>query len=209
MRPSELLDPVSLDRADRASVEQYNNRARPQYRLQTQLGACAFEGAIDTASVVLLLANPGFDSTSTSIDHVFRCDDWPLSGLHPHAPEGLRNWWHARLRHLVEHYGAQRVSKRVAALQLTPWASEAFDSALRLPSRSLILSVANQLAARGAVLLVMRCERQWLESDGVRASSRRFRARSVRSSYVSPNNFGDAAWGEIVEAVGRSRGDSE
>jgi len=28
MRPSELLDPVSLDRADRAMIERYNDRAR-------------------------------------------------------------------------------------------------------------------------------------------------------------------------------------
>lgn len=62
---------------------------------------------INSAPVVLPLANPGFDSTSTLDDHHFQIDGWPLAGLHQSAPVGMSGWWRPRLRSLCQRYGDQ------------------------------------------------------------------------------------------------------
>ena len=188
---------------DLAWIHEYNLRARENYQIRDVLGPSAFEGDVDNARVVLLFANPGFDETSTPDDHGFARPGWPLAGLHPEAPNGLRNWWTIRLRGLIELCGAQQVSQRLACLQITPWASRNFDESLSLPSRSEILSAANRIAERGAVLIIMRAERLWLEARSVASSLSRYRVRSWRCSYLSEGNLGTTAWIRVRDAIDR------
>lgn len=196
------LDASRLTTLDELAIQKYNETASAQFRLHPELGPSAFEGDIDNATVVLLLANPGFDATTTMSDHAFSRPDWPLAGLHPGAPDGLRNWWTARLGQLISTFGRQHVARKVACLQLTPWASSGFDSALRLPSRQLLLEAATAAASRGALLIVMRGERLWLEAKGLESYPGRFRVRSWRCSYVSEGNLGANAWQRVRESVG-------
>jgi len=196
-----LLAPENIARLDSSEIGRYNLHTADRYKLRTELGPCAFEGDIDVARVVLLLANPGFDATSTQDDHSFRRDGWPLAGLHSEAPAGLRDWWHKRLKGLIATVGAQAVSQRVAALQITPWASNQFDSGLCLPSRQLILGAASHLAKRNVVLIIMRAERLWLASNAVDKFQNRFSVKSWRCSYVSKGNLEGEAWHQVVSAI--------
>ena len=202
---SNLLKSDRLFSIDSDDLVRYNRKAKDPYRLHPELGSSAYEGDIDTASLVLLLANPGFNETSTHQDHTFQVAGWPLAGLHPDAPLGLRTWWHARLKWLIQEFGAQHVSKSVACLQLTPWASSKFDESLRLPSRKLFLEAANRCAERGAVMLVMRGERFWLQAEVLNATQKRFRVNSWRSSYVSPGNISSDGWHAITRALRSAR----
>lgn len=197
-----LLHSSLLTQVDGAAIDAYNNRVVNEgYLLHPELGPSAFEGDLDNAPIVLLLANPGYDETTTKDDHSFARPGWPLGGLHPEAPAGLRNWWTARLGSLISRFGAQLVSQRVACLQLTPWASGRFDDGLRLPSRQRLLETAERVAQRGALLLVMRGERLWLEAPAVRAHPRRYRANSWRCSHVSEGNLPPDAWRQVLGAL--------
>lgn len=200
---SDLLIAEHLGSIDEAKVSAYNRRpkTKSEFELHPEMGPSAYEGNIDEAAVILLLSNPGFDKTSSLADHGFRRDGWPLSGLHPEAPSGLNKWWSGRLRWLIEEFGVERVSNSIACLQLTPWASEKFDSSLRLPSRELLLEAAGRCAARGAVMVVMRSERLWLEAQSLASSRRRFRVKNWRTSYVSPGNLATDAWVTITTAI--------
>lgn len=199
---AKLLSPERLSDIDAEHVRAFNSRAQEPYRLHPELGASAFEGDIDTAPVILLLANPGYDEGSTMEDHSFAREGWPLAGLHPEAPQGLRAWWFSRLRAVIERIGAQETSRRVACLQFCPWASSKFGGAPRLPSQAVLLDAAGQCAARGATLVVMRAERYWLRSEPVRTAPKRHRVNSWRSSYVSPGNLSVAGWQAVVAALG-------
>ena len=188
--------------SDVDTIARYNAKAQEHFKLRAELGPCPFEGDIETSPVVLLLANPGFDERSSLDDHKFKVDGWPLASLHHSAPEGMRDWWRPRLRALCERYGDQYISSKVAALQINPWASTNFDSGLRLPSQSKMLEIAEGAARRGAVLLVMRAARLWLESDVVQAYPLRYCTKSPRCSYVSEANLGAEAWRKINVALG-------
>lgn len=199
---AELLSPERLTHLDSREVEAFNARTKEPYCLHPELGPNAFEGDIDNAGVVLLLANPGYDSTSKRDDHSFTRAGWLLSGLHPEAPGGLRAWWTGRLRPLIEQFGAQKISQRVACLQFCPWASSNFNTPPALPSKDLTLEAAARCAERGSVVLVMRAEKLWLQSESVRVSQRRYRVNSWRTSYVTPGNLPAEGWQAVVSAVG-------
>lgn len=199
---AEQLSPARLSDIDAEHVQAFNRRTQEPYRLHPELGASAYEGDIDAAPLILLLANPGYDEGSTVEDHSFAREGWPLAGLHPEAPQGLRAWWSSRLRAVIERIGAQETSKRVACLQFCPWASSKFGGAPPLPSQAVMLDAAGRCAARGATLIVMRAERYWLRSERVRVAPNRYRVNSWRSSYVSPGNLPDAGWRAVVAALG-------
>lgn len=190
-----------IHEADFDAIGRYNANAKEQFKLRTELGPCPFEGDIRAAPIVLLLANPGFDKKSTVDDHKFKAEGWPLSGLHSDAPVGMRDWWRPRLRALCERFGDKYVSSKIAALQLNPWASTNFDSSLRLPSQDKMLRIAEDAAERGAIILVMRAARQWLESDVLRAHPHRYGTKSPRCSYVTEPNLGAEAWAKINAAL--------
>jgi hypothetical protein len=188
-------------KSDINEIQQYNKRVNDQFKLHPELGPCPFEGDIKTSPIVLLLANPGFDERSSLDDHKFKVKDWPLSGLHSKAPEGMSEWWRPRLRVLCEKFGDQYVSSKIAALQLNPWASTKFDRNLRLPSQSKMLEIAEDAARRGAILLVMRAARIWLQADGLRTHPLRYCTKSPRCSYVTEANLGAEAWSKVNAAL--------
>lgn len=196
---------IDVAHLDAAAIERYNAKARPEYRLHPELGPSQYEGDIDTARLVMLLSNPGFDSTSTPEDHTFERDGWPFAALHDDAPTGTRDWSRRRLRALTDIFGRQHVSQTVACLQLNPWASQKWDAGCVLPSRSIQLELADQAARRGAVILIMRSERLWLQAPGVKMSPRRHRVNSWRSSYVSPTNMNTESWNSICDALAGHR----
>jgi hypothetical protein len=112
-------------------------------------------------------------------------------------------WWHARLKPLIDRFGAQHVSNAVAAIFLTPWYGIAFDDRLRLPSRKRQLELAGTAAARDALMLMPRCEFLWTENPDVASlpPTRRLHAKSWRSTDVSAENLGGEAWDAVCRRI--------
>jgi hypothetical protein len=200
-RRRQLADCITDEDAD--AIVAYNARAAEDLRLRTECGASPGEGDIEHAPVVLLVAKPAFDKSSTSMDPAFQHWGWPLAGLHPAAPAGLRAIWEARLGSLIEAFGAQHVANSVAALPLTPWVSPNFDDALRLPSRTRMLDLAGAAARRGALLIVTCGEEHWTESADVAGlgPERCFHAKSWRATHVSVENLGAAPWHAVCRRI--------
>lgn len=193
--------------SDFAAVERYNLKARPKHFLQTSLGPCPFEGNIHTSPVVLLLANPGFDENSSVDDHHFKIDGWPLSGLHPSAPAGMRDWWRPRLRQLCDIHGEKTIASTVAALQINPWASNKYDAGLKLPSQQSLIGLAEAAVRRSAVLIIMRAGEKWRSSEVIDNYQSTYRTNSYLSSYITEGNLPAAAWREINERISHVNGE--
>lgn len=188
---------------DRDRATEHNARALPDYRLHIALGPVPCVGAIMTAPVVVLFRHPVLDARSTPDDYSFRRQGWPLSALHPDAPQGLGDWWRRRVGGLVALFGAQHVSNSVAAVFLTPWRSVAFADRLRLPSRQRMLDLAASAAARDACMLMIRGEELWTENATIAAlpSTRRFNPSSWRVPEFNLLNLGDDAWTTICKRI--------
>jgi len=189
-------------REDLIAVSEYNLRAPSERRLSVD-APVPFLGAVMTAPVVLLLTHPALDNRVTPEDYFFRRCGWPFAALHPEAPAGLSEWWQYRLSALVDRFGAQHVANAVSAVFLTPWPSEAFDAGLRLPSRRRMLDLAASAVARDALIVMLRGGELWTEDAGVAAlpATRYFTPRTWRTTRVSQENLGDAAWDAIHKRV--------
>jgi hypothetical protein len=143
-----FADTIALEDAD--SIAAHNARAAAPHRIRFELGALPFDGDVTHAPLVMLVGSPACDMNTARSNRGSPRRGWPLSGLSPDAPAGLRALWGARLSSLIDAFGAQHVANSVAALPLTPWACDEFDERLRLPSRTRMLELANAAARRGA-----------------------------------------------------------
>lgn len=168
------------------------------------MGPSPFEGDINTAPVVLLLANPSSADVRLG-DHRAPDCEWPLHGLGPSASEPLQRWWSKRLRHLMQaaNVSMQDVSRSVAALQLNPWASEAFYSGFKGESRKIQFEIAQSIMMRGAVLVLMRAKMEWLKCPGLIDYPNLIKTKNPRCSYLSPGNMDAVDWNNIVNVVSR------
>jgi hypothetical protein len=187
--------------ADQTAVAAYNSRAKEEYKLRTELGPCPHEGDINNSPIVLLLANPGYDEKSSVNDHTYSADGWPLAGLNPSAPVGMRKWWYPRLKQLCDQYGEQYISTKVAALQINPWASTSFDADLKLPSQQMQIDLAEKAVQRGAILIVMRAAKMWHSSAIIDQYSQRYKTNSARCSYLTQGNLQPEIWTKINDAL--------
>jgi len=186
---------------DKDAVEKYNKRRRPESktRLQIHLGPAPFDGDPMTARIVLLMNNPGYDASTTLCDHKIKFKGWPIAGLHPDAPYGLRKWYSRPFGQLIKSYEAQIVSQRVAILQLNPWASAEFDNNCRLPSREKQFNLARAAAKRGAVMIIGRSQAIWKEAlaefDNI------YVAKNCRNPTLTLGGLGAKAWSAVEAAI--------
>lgn len=194
---------ATISNEDRASILEHNTHAAPEYRLYDSLAAVPCIGAIATAPVVLLLSHPALESRSTPEDYSFYRPGWPLSALHPEAPQGIAKRWHKRVAALIDRFGAQHVANTVAAAFLSPWRSFAFADRLHLPSRTRMLDLAASAAARDALLFIPKHQDLWTENAVIAAlpPTRRFSPRSWQITEVSSGNLGDDAWAAICRRI--------
>lgn len=194
---------TQISQADHEAVPSYNKRRHVDHHLDADLGPCPYEGDIEAAPIVLLLANPCSNDVGPNghdPDPSIRAK-WPLWGLNPGGNEVLHRWWLRRLGALIALTDLTTVSRQVVATQLTPWASRKFDPDCTLPSRRLMLQVAESAVDRGALLVVMRSARLWNESPKIAGYGNKVLARNPRCSYVSRGNFQPQDWRKIETAI--------
>jgi hypothetical protein len=194
---------ATISNEDRALAIEHNANALLEHRLHERLGPVPCVGAIMTAPVVLLLSHPPLDLRSTPHDYSFQRPGWPLSALHPEAPQGIAESWRNRVAALVDLFGAQHVSNAVAAVFLTPWRSVSFADRLRLPSRRRMLDLAASAAARDGLLLMLRYAELWTEHAVIAAlpSTRSFNPKWWRVTELNRRNLGDEAWTTMCQRI--------
>lgn len=180
----------SYNSLDGEAIERYNYRRSPDSptRLQVHMGPAPFDGDPYTANIVLLLNNPGYTADSTPLDHNLQFDGWPLAGLHPSVRQGFQQWYYRPFGHLIQTYGAQQISQRVAIIQIIPWASRAFDSNCNLPSRDIQVDIARQAVDRGALVIVGRSVKFWKSRLG--SATNIYSTCSALNPTISPRGLG-------------------
>jgi hypothetical protein len=195
-----------IEELDREDVARYNDKKskNPDSVFRVDMRPCPFEGDIKNSRLVILLANPGNDSTTAINDHIRSSDfdGWPFFGLHDNSPRGMKDWWHPRLKQLKQKLGIdwQTMSHKVAALQINPWASTNFDSDANFRSRELMFDIARSCAERDALFIVMRARKLW---DGALkdCTNNLIYTKSPRCSFVTEGNVQKEDWDKIIKAL--------
>lgn len=188
-----------IRRLDELKIDAYNSKKKvgSKYILHKEIGPCPYEGDIEQARIVLLLANPSYspnrndgESFSLETDHKRNelQRDWGIFSLQDNSNDAMRNWWRENLKQLKEESGLswQQVSNRIAALQINAWASEQFDESCKLDSFEIMRSIAHEFAKRDVIFVVCRRFKQWTEILG---KNDMYRLNSYRRAYITKKNL--------------------
>jgi len=206
---------------DRAAVEIFNTRAKPQHALMLELLPEPWMGRLD-APVVVLALNPGYSPG----DHQLHADPrfrstvratlagestpYPFYYLAPSVDSPGHRWCQQRLKALVTAVGearpdadaAQLVANRLLWVEWFPYHSISYaHNRLHLPSRGYTIELVWSAIARGAVVVIARSERMWVDAiPELKTAPNVFRISNPQYVSISPKNLPDG-FRTVVSAI--------
>jgi hypothetical protein len=186
---------------DSSAIAAYNTTAREKYRLQLDVLPEPFVGTT-TASVVLLGLNPGFNDQDPEVHErpEFQAlvrnnysqipSDFPFYLLDPTLESPGRRWWESRLRCLLERFEPTKLASSILCIEYFPYHSRRFGHAsLSLPSQDYGFDLVRSAGYRGAIVVVMRARRLWINKvQELERYSRAFTLNSSQNVVLSPRN---------------------
>ena len=99
-------------------------------------------------------------------------------------------WWIAKLEHLIARHGRERVADKLVCLEYFPYHSRNIGYlGTVLESQRYNFHLVREGMRRGAVIVVMRSLRKWLDAVPELARYRYFTPRSAQQAKISPRNL--------------------
>ncbi len=207
---------------DATFVEQYNARVKnPKHKLQLQCEPAPYCGGLDSASVVFLLANPGYAPDGfvphpkwmyeVKANHANPHSHIGFAGIDPDLAYGIQNgqqtidpgyrWWTSHLRPLSERCGDLR--GHIMSIEWHPYHSQCFRAPSQpFPSQQFTFNLVSQAMAQGKLIVILRCDKLWFASvPGLEQYPNRLEIKNKRNVVISPNNFRDGGFEKIVAAI--------
>lgn len=191
-------------------------RAPEKFGLHTELLPTPFIGN-PNARVVILNLNPGFSEQDES-DYSKRAFRGAALQNLTHKADGLAffpvdpkfsstssyDWWHKKLRWLIEDVGIDAVGNGIFCVQAYPYHSREFARTVDVPSQRYTESILQERMRRRALVIGMRARRDW-ESAVPRLESydSAHWLKNARNPTLSPGNLD--CYDEIVSALKRKR----
>lgn len=184
---NEFLDNPKQDHLilndDRIVVDRFNENAKEEYRIHTEIMPAPFMGNVLDSPVLLLLLNPGFDEEEERKDYykLFR-HYWEKEIQHEHPVPGLplfcledkytqfSDYWKKRLRFLIEATSKEKVSQNVALVQFFPYHTKKYKpipkriSTDYLSSQQYNFHLVEKAIEREATIIMLRGKKQWCEA---------------------------------------------
>ncbi|MCR4281255.1 MAG: hypothetical protein NUV88_02915 [Candidatus Kaiserbacteria bacterium] len=172
------------------------------------------------APVVFLNGNPGYEpddsdeQTQTLLNILSRANflhqfgDYPFQPLNPQfansIPSGYR-WWTQRLKPLISAVGigAQKVSERIFCAEYFPYHSKKYGwSGGVLPSQRYTVALVESALSRGAVIIIMRGKKVWLEAiNALTKYPNVFTLNSPQYVIISEKNLGAEAFRRVITRI--------
>ncbi len=175
-----------------------------------------FLGIIDTAKVILLNLNPGFDeedrlahSRKDFVEALQRniqqvpseCSFYPLDPRFSETP--VYKWWNNKLRELIEECGRTSISKNVASIEFFPYHSPSKRSLKQtIPSQQYNFYIVRQAMKDNKTILIMRARREWFSCiPGLETYPNLLKLNSFRNVSVSKKNVSDKKFDGLVQLI--------
>lgn len=195
------------------SRSEKSRAGRVKLLLRPDLGPIVMDGNPLTARVIHLKANPSYGDDATRDTHYQPHSDWQLSVAGPHIARETRDYYQNKVFIHLKRGGVttEEISMRMLKLELCPWASKSWptgqkkllDALNKFPSRLPTYSLLSQLVDQGAIVIIARAAKIWLENvPALRplVGSRVFVTRSEVAPWISQGAFPEG-WHSIVSAL--------
>lgn len=209
-----VMEPFVLE-DDKQSIFGFNHKAKPAHKIHLELLPDPYLGN-PNAKIMLLNLNPGYsvdDITFHRHDEFFikTCRDnllhndqqYPFYLLNPQncRSPGFK-WWHKKLKPLIERYDLKKVANEICCIEFFPYHSQNYRSIYPpLSSQLYGFHLVREAVKRGAMIIVMRSQKNWLEQVPELRSHNFYTLSSVRNPTISPNNLRNG-FSELVRLLG-------
>jgi hypothetical protein len=211
---------------DEAELRRFTAK-HPKYKLRCDLLPEPFVGRPE-APLVLLGNNPGAKNEDTAsarkapafmrrmrenLTHQLS-SEFPMLYLDPSPdiPGGSRAWWERKFNHLFKLFPPEStarslLAKAILAVEFFPYVSNRFAHGwLEPPSRAYSFDLVRIAVERGAVIVLTRGHRRWLEALPMLGQYKRLvRLKEVQRAPISPGNCEGDGYDLVRSAVERSR----
>jgi len=189
---------------DAGFIECFNQKAKPAHKIRVELLPEPYLGD-PLAPVVLLSLNPGFSDAdlgihqnpvfaARSMDNLFHHPNkYPFFLLNPELNTAPGNgWWNRKLSELIEEAGLETVASRLLCVEFFPYHSRQYRKCKNtLPSQLYSFDLVRKAMRRGAVIIMMRSSRLWLEAIPELNKYKVHCVNSVQNPKISAKNCPD------------------
>jgi hypothetical protein len=164
-----------------------------------------FVGNLETAEVILLALNPGFEQADLDVcmsselyvkqtlANLQSKADTPFFFFHKGLEFSGGNWWWNRKLRPLTNAGVTRkqLSERIMCIEYLPYHSVHYKHLNRyLPSQQYTFHLVRQAIREGKAIIVMRSERIWLEAVPELATYPYMKIKNPQNPAISVANLG-------------------
>ncbi len=200
---------------DEQVVRAYNKTASSNHCIHPEIPPEPYLGH-PQARVILLNLNPGFSAHDAAfykdpialefnrknLDH--EETDYPFYLLNPMLPQTTAGpkWWSKKLKALISIAGRKRVARGLCCIEYFPYHSRRYGRfPVILPSQQYNFYLVNKALSQGAIIVLMRSKRKWLQAvPALRGYERLVELNNPQNPALSPRNC-PGGFEEIVNVL--------
>lgn len=204
-------------KAEQNAIQEFNETVSETYKIHTEIMPSPYMGNVETAPIVLLTLNPGFDKKEVEKGFHGKYNHWLEKELvhehiNPELPlfnldESYRedsSYWFNKLKPLHQRYGIKAVADKVCKIQYFPYTSQKFrkiSSRLLskeigleyLPSQLYNFWLVEKAIERNAVIILTRSKDLWFKAvPALKNYQNIYFTNSSQNITISPKNCPEA-----------------
>lgn len=196
-------------------VTQFNLKAKDEFKYSDVLLPDPYIGSLNS-KLMLLALNPGLSESdfevhqdNNYIEHHWENinqteTDYPFYYLNPNLECPGTDWWHKKLKWLIQDLDIKKVSNNICCLQLTPYHSVRFKRNAKLfPTQHFIAHILKEQITKNYPIVIMRSKKLWVELvPELETYKNAFLLKNPRNPTLSPKNIGDENYEKLLSILG-------
>lgn len=183
------LDETNLVlKEDKAVIDKFNRSANETFKVHTEIMPAPFMGNVQSAPILLLLLNPGYDDKEeikgfykkykpfwkNEIQHTQSIPELPLFCLDDKYIE-YSDYWNNKLKPLTIISSKEKVAENICKIQFFPYHSKKFKPISKkiyategidnyLKSQKYNFYLVKKAMERKAIIIILRSKKMWFEA---------------------------------------------
>ena len=196
-------------------VTQFNLKAKEEFKYSDVLLPDPYIGSLNS-KLMLFALNPGISESDFEVhkdnnyieyhwENINQTEtDYPFYYLNPNLECPGADWWHKKLKWLIQGLDVKKVSNNICCLLLTPYHSVRFKRNAKLfPTQQFIAHILKKHITKNYPIVIMRSKKFWVELvPELETYKNAFLLKNPRNPTLSPKNIGDENYEKLLSILG-------
>lgn len=216
---------------EQSIIGKFNAKVSDDYKIHTSIFPAPFMGIVQTAPVIILVLNPGYDEKEEEVGYYRNYESWWLKQIQHISPlEDLplfclddeyiaqSPYWKQKLQPLIDKVGREIIARNVGKIQFFPYHSRKFKPIYKkllreeeftsyLPSQKYNFQLVRKAMERKALIIIPRSRKYWFEAiPDLQNYSKLHFTNSYGNIIFSEKNLGLNSFEIIVDKLNNNKG---